>query len=278
MKPIIFYFLVVLLVSACSNHATNLADKASQISNHTEHGTKKNPEYTNELTNSQQALVIGNSEYEYSPLGNSINNAKDMADRLRQMGFSVTLKTNLNHQAMVKDIREFGQRLSATQTPESVGLFYFAGHGTQVNEQNFLLPINNDKIRNKEDFEQNAVHTKIILDEMTTANKGMNILILDACYENPYQNSNVQNPIRCFAPLSLPRGVLMAIAREEIKKPNSLYTKHLLEVLKNSEHIRIEDVFMNVHQQVMKESAGQQIPWYQASLRKPFCFGGCLNE
>ncbi|WP_069471265.1 caspase family protein [Candidatus Marithrix sp. Canyon 246] len=254
------YFLVALLVSACSNHATNF----------TEQDTKKNP---------QQALVIGNGEYEYSPLSNPINDAKDMADRLRQMGFSVTLKTNLNHKAMVKDIREFGQRLSATQTPESVGLFYFAGHGTQVNEQNFLLPINNNSIKNKEDFEQNAVHTKIVLDEMTAANKGMNIVILDACYENPYQNSNVKNPIPCFAaPLSPPRGVLIAFARGKVKKSNSLYTKNLLQVLKHSEHIRIEDVFMNVHQRVIQESAGQQTPWYQASLRKPFCFGGCSNE
>jgi len=275
MKPIVSYFLVALLVSGCSHH---LGDKASQISKNTEHDTKKNPPKPEHLTNPQLALVIGNSEYEYSPLSNPINDAKDMADRLRQMGFSVILKTNLNHQAMIKDIREFGQRLSATQSPESVGLFYFAGHGTQVNEQNFLLPINNDKIKNQEDFEQNAVHTKIILDEMATANKGMNIVILDACYEDPYQNSNVKNPIRCFAPLPPPRGVLIAFAREEIKKPNSLYTKHLLQVLKHSEHLRIEDVFIEIHQRVIKESAGQQTPWYQASLRKPFCFGGCSNE
>ncbi len=263
-------FVVALIVSGCSHSTTNVADTSPQ-------SPKLGPE---ELSHPQQALVIGNSEYAYSPLTHPIHDAKDMADTLRKMGFSVTVKTNLNNHAMNKAISEFGQRLSDIQA--QVGLVYFSGHGTQHDGQTFLLPINNEKIQAEVDLKQNALQAKTILTLMEKAKKSLNIIILDAFYNNPYRGSDKKaSPRDEEVQMSLPRGSLIALAAapEQLALKsgnNGLYTTHLLKVLENAKHKRIEDVFMEAHELVIKASQGKQEPWYQASFKKPFCFGGCL--
>ncbi len=271
MKPIVSYFIVALFISGCAHQANHLGETPPQLPDKTRPETSTNP---------QQALVIGNSDYEYTPLSHSLNDAKDMADALEQMGFEVTLKLNLNNQAMIEAFRDFGKRLSTT--PEvQVGLFYFSGHSAQVDGQNFMLPINNSKINGEKDLKPNAVHAKTILDEMAKANNGVRIIILDACYKNPYRQSN-KSQTQGLARISPPSGALIAFATEEnqtvsdVEGRNGLYTKHLLTVLEEAEHNRIEDVFMEVNELVMQESGGKQTPWYQATLIKPFCLGGCL--
>ncbi|MBE9562041.1 MAG: caspase family protein, partial [Proteobacteria bacterium] len=103
---------------------------------------------------SLMALVIGNAKYEFSPLANPVNDAMDIAETLRQIGFKVTLKTNLDQVSMGTAIRQFTGRLSN----QSVGLFYFAGHGTQVDGRNYLLPIDNHKIVDKQDLAAYAIN------------------------------------------------------------------------------------------------------------------------
>jgi hypothetical protein len=274
MKQIVTYFLVALFISGCSHQANHLDETPPQLPDKTRPETSTNP---------QQALVIGNSEYEYSPLTNPDNDAKDMADALELMGFEVTLKTNLSHQAM-KDVQhQFGKRLRDTQAKDSVGLFYFAGHGARSNGENYLLPINNGQIKTEPTLKKNAFPAKTVLARMEDVNKGMNIIVLDACRDNPYPSRGARI-IRGLNRMPPPVGALIAFATEEGKtasdsnasdERNSLYTKHLLNALADAEHQRIEDVFMQVRNSVNEDSEGAQVPWYQASLNRPFCFGGC---
>jgi uncharacterized caspase-like protein len=272
MKQIVTYFFLAVLISGCQPPMTH-SDGTPPPSSNT---------IPTDSSNSQQALVIGNSQYKYTPLNHTINDAKDMTDTLTQLGFTVTIKTDLNRQTMIDAVREFGKRLSDNQTQKSVGLFYFSGHGIQVNSQNFLLPINNGNIKEEKDLEPNAVHVKTILDEMEKTNNGINIIILDACYKNPYPNSK-KNKSHCLAQMSPPRGALIAfsvsenqLSCDESHGDCGLYTEHLLKELSHAQHERIEDVFMRIRNSVHNATGGKQEPWYQASLRwPPFCFGGC---
>ena len=91
----------------------------------------------NEPTEQRVALVIGNSDYKSSPLRNPANDAEAIAGALRNLGFAVTLKLNQDREGMAKAIREFGNQLKGGGT----GLFYYAGHGMQVNGRNFLVPV-----------------------------------------------------------------------------------------------------------------------------------------
>jgi len=227
----------------------------------------------------QKALVIGNSTYEYSSLRNPVNDARSMTTQLVKMGFDVTLATDLNDDNMTKAVKAFGELLSKTPNG-SVALFYFSGHGAQVDGRNFLIPTNNNDLHGETELKKVALDTQTILAMMEKNNAGMNFLILDACRDNPYQGSE-KNLSRGLARVEPPRGALVAFATAsgEIAKDgdglHGVYTGHLLKALSNAQHKRIEDVFMNVRNAVSSETAEKQKPWYRASLTKPFCFGGC---
>jgi len=280
MKQIIILFVIALLINGCDMLPVN--NSASF------------------LANPQLALVIGNSDYEYNPLKNPVNDAKDMARLLREIGFDVTLKINLSHGEMKNAIRNFRRRLSYTQAKEeTVGLFYFSGHGTcSLENENCLIPTNNSNIRNRHDLKRKAFNTERLIKRMAkTNNKGTNIYILDACRDNPYQNylidtsSNILtlnstnlNSLFPHSTLSTSGNTLISFASNEAKLVaddgdgrNSLYTKHLLRALETEKHRPIEYMFKQVGQSVQKESKGQQNPWYDASLKTEYCFGGCDN-
>jgi hypothetical protein len=236
----------------------------------------------NASSNPQLALVIGNSQYDYSPLANPMNDATDMARVLEQIGFEVILKTDLNQRALDDAIDDFGRRLLNRQ---GVGLFYFAGHGAQVNGQNYLLPVDNTRIKDERDLKYHAVDADKILERMEVAQNNVNIMVLDACRDNPYQGSKRGGTQRGLAYMQSPSGSIIAFATDKGKTAadtsmggrNGLFTKHLLDVLKTApqQHQRIDDMFMQVRNAVIQESGGTQEPWYSASLKEPFCFGGC---
>jgi uncharacterized caspase-like protein len=130
------------------------------------------------------ALVIGNSNYSSSPLKNPVNDANDMAAMLKKLGFDVILKKNVTHRPMEEAIRDFGNRL---KNQKGVGLFFYAGHGLQANNMNYLIPIG-AKIEKETDVQFEAVNAERILAEMANADNGLNIVILDACRDNPFRS------------------------------------------------------------------------------------------
>jgi len=238
----------------------------------------------------QLALVIGNLQYEYRPLNNSINDAIDIAKVLKDMNFDVILETDLNQVAMGKAIRQFSTRLS--QQP-GVGLFYFTGHGVQVDGKNYLVPVDNYKIGDKHDLKSYAIDVdEHILARMREVNNQLNVVILDACRDNPFQGFKRSLGLgrgmgRGLAQVESSRGTIIAFATApgdtaddfSVGGRNGLFTKHLLEGLKKAHqtHQRIDDMFMGVSNGVIQESGNDQEPWYSASLIKPFCFGGCQS-
>ncbi|OAD23287.1 peptidase C14 caspase catalytic subunit p20 [Candidatus Thiomargarita nelsonii] len=228
-----------------------------------------------------KALVIGNSFYEYQQLKNPMNDARAMSNQLVAMGFHVIRAMNVDYENMRKAVKKFGKHLSQTSYG-SVGLLYFSGHGAQVAGRNFLIPTNNGKIWQAENLKTMAIDAQNTLAMMKENNKGMNFLILDACRDNPYKGSE-KNVIRGLTRMKKPMGAFIGYATASGKtatdSPNDdhgIYTKYLLKALKTAQHKRIEDVFMEVENTVFKETNEEQEPWHEASLRMPFCFGGCL--
>jgi len=281
MKQILIFFVATLLISGCQNPLVKNPEK-TQSSQQAPLGSYI--AQSQDYSVAQTALVIGNSEYQYQPLPNPINDANDMANSLKKLGFNVTLKMNLDRQGMDEAIREFERRLS--NTPEDdVGIFYFSGHGAQVNGQNFLIPIDNRQIKSEAELRQHAIHATKISEMMKVANAGMNIITLDACRDNPYQGSE-KTLTRGLArmPPTQRSSTVIAFATAPGKTASDegpdgrhgVYTYYLLEALEKSHSTRIDQVFSEVRD-VVKDQTHQE-PWLQMSLRQQCYFGGKCRQ
>ncbi|MEI7637743.1 MAG: caspase family protein [Syntrophus sp. (in: bacteria)] len=218
------------------------------------------------------ALVIGNSAYNSGPLKNPVNDATAMASQLQKLGFTVILKKNANLRGMEDALTDFGDRLKRG----GVGLFFYAGHGLQVGGANYLVPIG-AKINRESDIRYETLDAGKILDEMANANNGLNIVILDACRDNPYSRS-FRNAARGLAIVSnAPVGTFVSystspgnVARDGDGR-NSPYTEALLRYMKEP-GLTIEQVFKGARAKLGKETGGKQIPWELSSLQGEFYF------
>ncbi|MEZ4744597.1 MAG: caspase family protein [Calditrichia bacterium] len=218
------------------------------------------------------ALVIGNSSYRDSPLANPVNDATDIAAKLKILGFSVTLLTNANRSAMIDEIRRFGDHL---RDRKGIGLLFYAGHGIQVNGRNYLVPVDADIIREHE-VDDEGVDLGRVLGEMADARNRLNILILDACRNNPYERS-FRSAGRGLASIDAPRGTLIAYATApgsvaaDGSGRNSPYTAALLKQIV-SQDTPVEIVFKRTRAEVISSTKGAQIPWESSSLVGDFYF------
>jgi uncharacterized caspase-like protein len=282
MKKLFVFFGFALLVNSCANTppqepgvATTIFEPQSQLPK------VEIPNYEVDSTNPRQALIIGNGAYQNGTLVYTQNDAIDIATKLKDKGFSIDLNLDLNNQAMKIAIEHFVERLSAVQDKDDdiVGFFYFSGHGARWKGNNYLIPIDNAKITKGSELKKHAVYARNIVDDMEKTNNGLNVVILDACRNNPYSGTDrnlTRGLTRMPLPFSEKTGTLIAFAADEGQtaqddggnKRNGLYTKNLLKVLEHAEKMRLEDVFMQVNTLVRKESGGEQIPWYKTSLIK----------
>ena len=156
---------------------------------------------------SRLALVIGNGDYQHEPtLTNPVNDATDIAAALKKLGFQVILKRNAKRRAMIRAVQDFGEKLSR----HDVGLFYYSGHGLQTRGENFLVPID-AQIKSTADIEFESVPANRILRQMEKANNGINIVILDACRDNPFTTSQ-KGVSKGLAKMDSPTGSLIAFA------------------------------------------------------------------
>jgi hypothetical protein len=217
------------------------------------------------------ALVIGNSQYKDSPLPNPVNDARAIARALSDSGFKVTKKENAGQKEMQLALRDFGDALKAG----GVGLFYYAGHGMQVKGRNFLIPVD-AQIQREDEVAYNSVDAGQVLDKMEAAANRLNIVILDACRNNPFARS-FRSGGAGLAQMDAPVGTLVAFATapgsvaSDGDGQNGLYTQHLLQSMQKP-GIKIEDVFKNVRAGVRRDSQGKQIPWESTSLEGDFIF------
>jgi Caspase domain len=217
------------------------------------------------------ALVIGNSAYPESPLPNPVNDANDIAQTLRFLNFEVMAYPNLGLQQMKAAIRTFGDKIQAGGT----ALFFFAGHGIQIKGINYLVPVD-ARIRKESDVEIECLMLDAVLGQLERQNTGTNLVILDACRNNPFA-VGWRSPARGLAPVAAPTGTFVAYATapgsvsSDGSGRNGLYTQELLKILREPA-LPIEEAFKKVRVGVKAISGGKQIPWEHSSLEGPFCF------
>lgn len=228
------------------------------------------------------ALVIGNGAYKnVSALANPMNDAADIAQTLRALEFEVIERSNLDRKKMAEAIRLFGGKLDNS----SVGLFYYAGHGLQVGGQNYLLPLN-APIATADEVPYESISVNRVLAKMETARNGLNIMILDACRNNPFQGRGGFRSVNTgLARINAPTGSLIVYATAPGEKAsdgvgrNGLFTKHLLQNMTRP-GLDVALMLRDTRAAVMQESQRLghkplQVPWESSSLLNAFCFAGC---
>jgi hypothetical protein len=219
------------------------------------------------------ALVIGNAAYAgAAALVNPTNDAVAMAATLKTLGFDVVELKDGSHAQMRDAVAKVRERLQGKQ---GIGMLYYAGHGLQVDFRNYMVPVD-AKLTSAGDVATQTVDVGSVIDAFKAAGNRMNILVLDACRDNPFASNGTAKGL---APLDAPSGTFMAYATApgnvaddgEAVAGNGLYTGFLVRELQKPA-TRIEDVFKRVRLQVRQHSNGRQIPWESTSLEDDFFF------
>lgn len=216
------------------------------------------------------ALVMGNANYEKGELNNPVNDARLIASTLDSLEFDVILKENLaTRRDMTNAIREFG----AKRENYDVAFVYYAGHGIQIDDENFLLPTK-ENFFSEEDVLDYAVSVEKIMRILKSKDNQVNILILDACRDNPFESSwNNTRSLngRGLAKIQPPTGSLIAFSTDSGQTApdgngdNSIYTSSLSRNMKIDD-ISIDQVFRNVRAEVLDQTNGQQRPLESTQL------------
>jgi cytochrome c5 len=214
------------------------------------------------------ALVIGNANYSYfSKLKNSKNDAKDMKNLLEQKGFKVHYLKNATLKKMEKTVDKFIADLKGG----GIGMLYYAGHGIEVNGKNYLIPVDMEK-STKIDIKYDALAVNEVIEKMEDARNRLNILVLDACRNDPFSRSGGGG----LAPINNAKGMYVAYATapgdvaSDGGGKNGLFTKHLIKEMNKPQ--TLEKVFKNTRVAVMKESNERQLPWTSSSVMGDFYF------
>ena len=220
------------------------------------------------------ALIIGNSAYAGNmALVNPANDAKAMADVLKRLGFTVIELRNGNKAQMTAAIAQVSNSLKGKQ---GVGMLYYAGHGLQLDWRNYMVPVDAN-LKNAADVPAQTIDLSSVVDIFKAAGNRMNIVVLDACRDNPFGGNT--SSAKGLAQLDAPPSTFLAYATApgnvaedgDVKSGNGLYTQFLLQELKRPT-AKIEDVFKRVRLNVRKQSNGRQIPWESTSLEDDFFF------
>ncbi len=227
--------------------------------------------YNKALPEKRLALVIGNSNYSNGvSLKNPVNDANLIEGTLKQLGFDVIKSLNVDKAAMENSIREFSRQMSNY----NVALFYYAGHGIQVDGINYLIPID-AKLENKNECSWEAVAVNRVTDEFGKHETNTNIVILDACRNNPFR-SWVRGPEQGFKAMGTINGTIISFATSEGATAadgtgaNGLYTEELVKQMVIPQ--TIEYVFKRTRSNVQTRSNGQQTPMEWTYLTNDFYF------
>ena len=215
------------------------------------------------------ALILGNSQYQnVAYLPNPKNDAQDLAQALKALQFKVILRTDLNLRGMHRALKDFRKALRGSE----LGLFFFAGHGAQFDNSNYLIPLKAE-IGETADLQIESLSADWILTQMREAGDQVNVIILDACRNNPYlSGSRASRGLARIKAQS--RGALFAYATSPDKIAadgegrNSPYTAALLNQLKKPNRSLV-DFFNAVGYEVSNRTQDRQIPWYSASPLPP---------
>jgi uncharacterized caspase-like protein len=227
------------------------------------------------------ALVIGNAAYVHStPLLNPANDATDMANALQASGFEVILGIDLDKRGFEGKVREFARALGAAD----VGLLFYAGHALQVGRTNYLLPVD-AKLESDRDLEFESVRLELILAQMELAREGKtNIVLLDACRDNPLSRglarsmgtrsaslgrglAQVQSGVGTFIAYSTQPDNVALDGQGRNSPFTSALTRHI-----TTEGRNLSAVMIEVRKDVIAATRGQQVPWDHSALTGEFYF------
>ncbi len=217
------------------------------------------------------ALLIGNNNYVGSPLRNAVNDARDLGEALKELGFRTIVRENATRKDMIDALKEFGGALEGAGT----ALFFYAGHAMQFKERNYLIPID-AAMGSEEDITFFSVEVNQVFDRMDRARTRFNFIVLDACRDNPFASSFKVSSVG-LAQISAPSGTLIAyatspgaVAQDGFGR-NGIYTKHILQHIKVPDQ-PVEIMFKRVREAVEKETRRLQTPWDSSSLKGDFMF------
>ena len=219
------------------------------------------------------ALVIGNAAYTHAPaLRNSTNDATDIADALRQVGFQVVIGTDLSQEDMENSVNEF----RALAQDAEAALFYYAGHGVQVAGENYLLPVDAD-IEHQTQVRHRSLALGQVMDVLDDTRARFKVVVLDACRDNPF--ASMRSLSGGLANLtSAPSGSFVAYAtapgRRASDNPtgrNGLFTSAMLLEMQ-APGVELTTLFRNVRNRVALESGSAQEPWTSGSYSGDFFF------
>lgn len=220
---------------------------------------------------SRIALVIGNSAYTVGKLKNPVNDADLMTRTLEAKGFRVTTLKNGTRRKMKDAISRFTRSLDE----QSVGVFYYAGHGVELEGSNYLIPVDAN-ISSEVDIEFDGINAGHLLNGLKRANNGLNVVILDACRNNPYASS-VRSSTRGLTRMQPSSGALILYATEpgSVAKDgsgnNGVFTTHLVEAI-NQEGNKIEEVFKITARNVSQATSKEQTPYIEGVVLGDFYF------
>jgi hypothetical protein len=218
------------------------------------------------------ALVLGNSKYKDAPLKNPANDARAIGEALKAAGFEVTARLDAGKADMAAAVQAYVKALAARK---AVGVFYYAGHGIQLAWKNYMLPVDAE-VDTIADVQKQAVEVHALMEGLTRAGNPMNVVILDACRDNPFGNLKGVDH-KGLSQMDAPNLTLLAYATSpgnvasDGDGVNGLYTENLLREMKVPE-AKIEDVFKRVRLGVRRKSNGAQVPWESTSLEDDFWF------
>jgi uncharacterized caspase-like protein len=225
------------------------------------------------------ALVIGNSSYpkEIGLLRNPVNDATDLAKELEASNFEVQLLTNATYGQMRAAMLRFKERVDDNDRDKTVSLFYYAGHGLQGEDENYLVPID-ARIEYEDDIVRYCFPVqRMVLSNMERSNSRMNIVILDACRNNPFPALTRSLGMDGLGEMRRARGSFIAYATapgsvaSDGPGRNGLYTQELLKAMRKP-GLTIEQVFKDVRQNVLRLSGNRQNTWDSSNIIGEFYF------
>ncbi|WP_315780135.1 MULTISPECIES: caspase family protein [unclassified Bradyrhizobium] len=231
------------------------------------------------LADTRIALVIGNSAYRtVSRLDNPKHDAALMAETLQGLGFTLvggSAQLDLDEAAMRRAVQEFGGKARGAD----VALVYYAGHGVQVRGANYLVPVDANPTR-EADVDFQMLDVNVVLRQMESAGTKLNLVILDACRNNPFGGRGLRDAGSGLAQMRAPEGTLISFATQpgnvalDGRDGNSPFTKALAETIKRP-GLDIFKTFNQVGLEVKRATAGSQQPWVSSSpVDGDFFFAG----
>ncbi|WKA32106.1 caspase family protein [Bradyrhizobium roseum] len=222
------------------------------------------------------ALVIGNSNYQSAPrLANPGNDAQSMSQLLNAAGFEVTQATDLKRSDMVRVVQDFTAKV-AERGPGTVAMIYYAGHGVQVEGENYLLPID-AKISTAYDLDANSLRLVDLMGTLESITSRMRIVVLDACRNNPFPQANDAG--RGLAIVDAPNGSIVGYSTApgmEAADGDGNHSPYTSAFINNARepNLPIEQLFKRVRLEVNHATRGRQTPWESSSLTSDFFFFG----